>query len=54
MRIHAIKWHVVTHYTLDEIRTKKLYDRRTVSKKEILDNMFEYRYPDSGKDTRHT
>ena len=42
--IYTIKWQVVTHYTLEEIRDRKLYDRRPVTKKDFKRNrLFEYR-----------
>lgn len=45
--IYAIKWHDVTRYTLDEIRTKKLYNKRAITKKNIRNGILEYRYDDS-------
>ena len=42
--IYAIKWQIAKHYTLEEIRAKKLYDRRAVTKKDFNNNQeFEYR-----------
>lgn len=41
--IYAIKWWVVTHYTLDEIRKRRLYDRRVVTKKDFVDRIYEYK-----------
>lgn len=41
--VYAIKWNVATHYTLDEIRAKKLYDRRVVTKKDFKDHVYEYK-----------
>lgn len=44
--IYVLKKQVATHYSEEEIRTKKLYDKRTVTKKDIRDGILEYRYPD--------
>ena len=41
--IYTIKWSVATHYTLDEIRAKKLYDRRVVTKKDFKNHVYEYK-----------
>ena len=41
--VYAIKWNVATHYTLDEIRAKKLYDRRVVTKEDFKDHVYEYK-----------
>ena len=41
--VYAVKWSVITHYTLDEIRAKKLYDRRVVTKKDFKDHVYEYK-----------
>lgn len=41
--VYAIKWNVATHYTLDEIRAKKLYDRRIVTKEDFKDHVYEYK-----------
>lgn len=48
--VYAIKWNDAIEYSLDEIRAKKLYDRRTVTKKDFRNRTFEYRYSDSRKD----
>ena len=48
--IYAIKHWVVTHYSLEEIRTKKLYDRKTVIKKDFCNGLYEYRDVDSAED----
>lgn len=48
--IYAIKHWVVTHYSLEEIRTKKLYDRKTVIKKDFCNSLYEYRDVDSAED----
>ncbi len=45
--IHAIKWQDVKHYPLEEIRSRKLYDTQTVTRKDFRDRLFEYRYIDS-------
>jgi len=42
--LYAIKWRVATRYSFDEIRAKKLYDRRVVTKKDFQDHIYEYRY----------
>lgn len=41
--VYAVKWSVITHYTLDEIRAKKLYDRRVVTKEDFKDHVYEYK-----------
>ena len=41
--VYAIKKQIITHYTLDEIRIMKLYDRRGVTKKDFHNRLFEYR-----------
>lgn len=41
--VYAVKWSVITHYTLDEIRAKKLYDRRIVTKEDFKDHVYEYK-----------
>ena len=41
--IYAIKWSIVRTYTLENIRKKKLYDRRCVTKKDFKKRLFEYR-----------
>lgn len=41
--LYAVKWSVITHYTLDEIRAKKLYDRRIVTKEDFKDHVYEYK-----------
>ena len=43
--IYAIKWQVAKQYPIEEIRARKLYDRRTVTKKDFHDRIFEYRVP---------
>lgn len=48
--VYAIKWQIAKHYTLEEIRAKKLYDRRAVTKKDFNDNrIFEYRPAESAR-----
>lgn len=42
--IYAIKWHDATHYLLDEIRKKHLYDRRVITIKDFQNRYEEYRY----------
>lgn len=41
--IYAIKKQIITRYTLDKIRERKLYDREVVTKKDFHDRLFEYR-----------
>ena len=41
--IYAIKLSVAKNYSMDDIRTKKLYDRQVVTKKHFHDYLFEYR-----------
>ena len=41
--IYAIKKQIITRYTLDEIRVKKLYDRQAVTAKDFHHRLFEYR-----------
>lgn len=48
--MYVLSKQMATHYSEEEIRTKKLYDKRTVTKKDIRDGILEYRYPDLGKD----
>ena len=48
--IYAIKRRIATHYSLEEIRKKKLYDRQTVTKKDFNHNcIFEYKTADSSR-----
>lgn len=41
--IYAIKFSVAKKYSMDEIRTKKLYERQIVTKKDFHECLFEYR-----------
>lgn len=41
--LYAIKWDVAKRYSLDEIRAKKLYDRRIVTKEDFKDHVYEYK-----------
>lgn len=41
--LYVIKWEVLTHYSLEEIRVKKLYDKRIVTKKDFHNRRYEYR-----------
>lgn len=42
--LYAVKWSIVKAYTLEEIRKKKLYDRRVVRKMDFgYNRIFEYR-----------
>lgn len=41
--LYTIKWNVAKSYTLEEIRMKKLYNRRRVTKKEFKNHVFEYK-----------
>jgi hypothetical protein len=48
--IYAIKRRILTHYSLDEVRAKKLYDRRAVTKKDFWNNReFKYRPAESAR-----
>ena len=41
--IYAIKWQVATQYSIEEIRVKKLYDKRIVTIKDFHDGIYEYK-----------
>ena len=41
--IYAVKWQVAKKYSIEEIRAKKLYDRRTVTKKDFHDRVYDYK-----------
>lgn len=41
--IYAIKWWVATHYTLDEIRKRKLYEKRAITKADFNERLYEYK-----------
>ena len=45
--IYTIKWSIVRTYTLENIRKKKLYARRRVTKKDLQKRLFEYRSRES-------
>lgn len=49
--LYTIKWQVATRYSFDEIRDKKLYERRIVTREEFRDSdlVYEYRYADHDK-----
>lgn len=48
--MYAIKWNVATNHSFEEIREKKLYDRRVLTKKDFDNNrQYEYRYVDSNR-----
>ena len=48
--IYAIKWQIAKHYTIEEIRAKKLYDRRAVTKKDFNKNrIYEYKPAESAR-----
>ena len=47
--IYAIKWEMARHYTIEEIRAKKLYDRRPVTKRDFHNRLFEYRPAESAR-----
>lgn len=48
--IYSINWQVAIQYSLEEIRAKRLYDRRTVTKRDFNHNrIFEYKAADSSK-----
>ena len=43
--LYVIKWQIATRCTMDEILSKKLYDKRSLTKKDYNQNrIFEYRY----------
>ena len=48
--IYAIKWQVATRFPPEEIRAKKLYDRRAVTKRDFHNRLFEYRSADFAGD----
>ena len=41
--VYAIKWKIATSYSFEEIRVRKLYDRRVVAKKDFRNHLFEYK-----------
>ena len=41
--VYVIKWHDATHYLLDEIREKHLYDRRVITIEDFQNRVYEYR-----------
>ena len=41
--VYVIKWHDATHYLLDEIREKNLYDRRVLTIEDFQNRVYEYR-----------
>ena len=48
--IYAIKWQIVRHYSPEQIRVKRLYDRRTLTKKDFNNNNeVEYRPEESAR-----
>ena len=48
--IYTIKKQIITSHTLDEIRVRKLYDRRAVTKKDFNKNrIYEYRPAESAR-----
>lgn len=40
--VYVIKWNIAKTYSFEEIRDKKLYDRRVVSKKDFDGHVYEY------------
>jgi hypothetical protein len=44
--VYAIKWQTAKKYTLEEIRAKKLYDRKTVTKKDFINRLYEFKIND--------
>ncbi|WP_337390484.1 hypothetical protein [Prevotella sp.] len=40
--VYVIKWNIAKFYSFEEIRDKKLYDRRVVSKKDFDGHVYEY------------
>lgn len=45
--LYTIKWNIARNCSMDEIRAKKLYDRRTVTKKDFHNRLFEYEPSDT-------
>lgn len=41
--IYAINWQVATHYSMDEIRKKKLYDCRKIRRSDFHRRVYEYK-----------
>lgn len=41
--IYAIKWNIAKKYSMDEIRKRRLYDRRVVTKKDFVDRIYKYK-----------
>ncbi|WP_440407956.1 hypothetical protein [Prevotella sp.] len=41
--VYVIKWDIAKSYSFEEIRDKKLYDRRVVSRKDFDGHVYEYR-----------
>lgn len=41
--MYVLTKQVATHYSEEEIRTKRLYDKRTITPKDIHDGILEYR-----------
>jgi len=41
--VYVIKWNIAKSYSFEEIRDKKLYDRRVVSRKDFDGHVYEYR-----------
>lgn len=40
--VYVIKWNIAKSYSFEEIRDKKLYDRRVVSRKDFDGHVYEY------------
>lgn len=40
--VYVIKWNIAKSYSFEEIRDKKLYDRRIVSRKDFDGHVYEY------------
>lgn len=40
--VYVIKWNIAKFYSFEEIRDKKLYDRRVVSRKDFDGHVYEY------------
>lgn len=41
--IYVVKLNIAQHYPMKEIRRRRLYDRRMVTKKDFRNHLFEYR-----------
>lgn len=42
--LYVIKWSTLQKHSIEDIRKKKLYDRRILTKKDFREHKYEYRY----------